>query len=760
MSYSKTHMVELFTEIEGLFLLTGFNLFQVCLTKVKEVPAAISSALAFPVLCGTPRHQDGMLHYIAVLLFISQMQLGQANYFCMTLDPYGEIHKYDPGARNLTGCPLTCHCSKTEHLLYIQNCKIDPISELPKFLLLHLDIVGLTIQTSHLSTLPCMIANFKFLKFLNLQENAIRDLPWECLQKIPQLCNLDLSGNQIEVLRNGSLYDFPGLTGIVLNNNRISVIETDVFRLPKRFNFPFNIYLRKNNLTSLDSWPMRFSKSFTMDFRDNSISKLTNLLGGDTTVCPDSIIHLSGNKITHFTDVLKNWRANLTSKKAMNVCLNHIYISRNPLICDCKDYNVYVRIHGSDKKRYKEVKCNLPLNLKGQRVVSISLEQFICIDKESCPIGCICFETPFYRNVAVSCNNKYNMKKLPNVIPSLPQTNYMYFLNFTRSNLEELSFQPYLWNMSVGVFSHSLIRRVTFDALNAMSNMFKLYLDNNLLQRLPNLSNIQFKANAELYLSFNPWVCDCEALETRDWIVLHRGIVKDTDNIVCHSPSHMAKRKMTTLDQALFCPSNSLTNYIIIASVAVSVPLIFFFSACLISKRKIWIYKRTGWHPLNRDEAADEGKEFDVFVSYADEDEEYVGEYLIPELQNLGFKVCYHRVNFHAGKPITTNIFEAIDGSKRTLIFFSNAFKQSDFCMWEFSVALEMDLKEGTNRLITIKDTDLDIETLDVTPRSYFKRSTYIEREAVDFWENLMYSLPIERMGNHVGPPQPIGEEE
>ena len=220
----------------------------------------------------------------------------------------------------------------------------------------------------------------------------------------------------------------------------------------------------------------------------------------------------------------------------------------------------------------------------------------------------------------------------------------------------------------------------------------------------------------------------------------------------------MKNKVIKTLDQVLFCPQQDMTKFIIIGLVTAVVALCVSTSVCFVYKKRTWIYKRTGWHPLNRDEAADEGKEFDVFVSYADEDEEYVGEYLIPELQNQGFKVCYHRVNFHAGKPITTNIFEAIDGSKRTLVFFSNDFNQSNFCMWEFSVALEMDLKEGTNRLITIKDTDLDIETLEVTPRSYFKRSTFIEKESTDFWENLLYSLPIERMGGAMQPPQRMGE--
>ena len=68
---------------------------------------------------------------------------------------------------------------------------------------------------------------------------------------------------------------------------------------------------------------------------------------------------------------------------------------------------------------------------------------------------------------------------------------------------------------------------------------------------------------------------------------------------------------------------------------------------------------QTRWHGLeshlfDRDECVGEKKEINVFVTYADEDEEYADGYIIQILQNRGYKVVYHLVNFLADEPITT----------------------------------------------------------------------------------------------------------
>ena len=134
-----------------------------------------------------------------------------------------------------------------------------------------------------------------------------------------------------------------------------------------------------------------------------------------------------------------------------------------------------------------------------------------------------------------------------------------------------------------------------------------------------------------------------------------------------------------------------------------------------------------------------------MFVSYASEDEDYILDDFIPQLENHNFKVCFHRIHFLGGNTIIDNISECINNSKRTLVYFSNFYKDSRFCMYEFKEALNKDVREGTIRLITIKDTDLDMADLDDSTRAYFEKSTYIDKDAVKFWENLLHSLPRNR---------------
>ena len=62
--------------------------------------------------------------------------------------------------------------------------------------------------------------------------------------------------------------------------------------------------------------------------------------------------------------------------------------------------------------------------------------------------------------------------------------------------------------------------------------------------------------------------------------------------------------------------------------------------------------------------------------------------------------------------------------------------------MYEFKEALNKDVREGTIRLITVKDTDLDMADLDNSTKGYFDKRTYIDTDAVKFWDNLIYTLP------------------
>ena len=530
------------------------------------------------------------------------------------------------------GCPETCNCKEFSDigLLAVTNCSVDPIAKLPDLLISRQDwLITLSITSSHLSHIPNIFSNLTELINLYLQDNEIEEVPWECLKRLNELSRLDLSSNRLKILRNNSLYEFKSLSTLNLSNNAISIIELDVFLQSKRIPNLHKVDLSKNELRTLDSWPSQFSN---IDFSYNYISALTNQVGTHKKPCRYTDIDLSGNLITHLKDIFDNWAFNYNSPDEFDECISAILVLRNPFICDCIDFDFYEHIHQSQLPYFHKLTCDSPFNLRGQNLASIPLDQFVCKINEDCPLRCTCLDIPFNRSINILCPN-YTDTEFPDEVPSLSMHNFVYLLNFEKSHLKELRFKPYLWNTSVAKFSHSTISKVTLDVLMALSNGSKLYLDHNELRRLPhNLTVIDFKGNAELYLSGNPWVCDCEALETINWIVMNQKVISDIDKMVCHSPHHMKNKAMKSLEPLFLCPQQGLTKFIIIGLVIAVVALFVSTSVCFVYKKRTWIYQRTGWHPLNRDEAADEGKEFDVFVSYADEDEEYVGEYLIPEL--------------------------------------------------------------------------------------------------------------------------------
>ena len=56
----------------------------------------------------------------------------------------------------------------------------------------------------------------------------------------------------------------------------------------------------------------------------------------------------------------------------------------------------------------------------------------------------------------------------------------------------------------------------------------------------------------EVRLGSNPWVCDCEAIAMKNWIMLNQHIVKDKDIIRCHSPPSMVGVKVMNIEGPWF----------------------------------------------------------------------------------------------------------------------------------------------------------------------------------------------------------------
>ncbi len=250
-------------------------------------------------------------------------------------------------------------------------------------------------------------------------------------------------------------------------------------------------------------------------------------------------------------------------------------------------------------------------------------------------------------------------------------------------------------------------------------------------------------------LGDNPFRCDCRDLD------LYR-ILRDPQyslhlanlvNLTCDLPDKLKGRRFgTLLDSELDCDSPPLP-LILGVSIGGAALLVISLLGFLFYNR-IRLYRWSGYklHPWDRDECIGENKEFDVFVSHASEDEAWTLE-LIEDLESHGFKVLFHKKDFQVGVTKIENIMMAVDKSKRTICVLSPSFVASPWCSWEFITVFNDDIEEHQRRLLLVVKERVAWESLSLAMQRYMRDFTYINAASPYFMDNLLYSLPVERLG-------------
>jgi len=106
---------------------------------------------------------------------------------------------------------------------------------------------------------------------------------------------------------------------------------------------------------------------------------------------------------------------------------------------------------------------------------------------------------------------------------------------------------------------------------------------------------------------------------------------------------------------------------------------------------------------------------------------------------------------------ILRSIEQSIEHSKRVICLLSEAFLRSEFCMLEFRTAWQWNLEKGKHRLIVVKCAGVD-EALTAAERDavagvedvrmFLSTYVYIEHGSDDWWQKLLYAMPINRLPN------------
>ncbi|CAG5136654.1 unnamed protein product [Candidula unifasciata] len=143
--------------------------------------------------------------------------------------------------------------------------------------------------------------------------------------------------------------------------------------------------------------------------------------------------------------------------------------------------------------------------------------------------------------------------------------------------------------------------------------------------------------------------------------------------------------------------------------------------------------------------------EYDVFISYVSEDQTFVMKTLYPKLQAAGLKVHVHCLHFLAGQPIGSNIVDAIQNSRYTLVVLTRELLDSVWCKFELQMANMEQVHTGRPVLVFLLMENLTKKELGTELLYHIQNSTYImypdstvqpnEQQINIFWTKLVSDL-------------------
>lgn len=292
-------------------------------------------------------------------------------------------------------------------------------------------------------------------------------------------------------------------------------------------------------------------------------------------------------------------------------------------------------------------------------------------------------------------------------------------------------------------------------------NMKTFNISNNLFQSLPmalcrDLDVIQTFSNIYIDIFGNPLKCDCNTRYFVEWVTEKQVSIVNLNLTFCslENGTAVSLTKSAVVLALLKVQCRSYTGLISGTCACLALFLVIVLSGVLRRhqwKLKYLLYmasnwrKRTGYQTLHDCEKIPYG--FDAFLSYEDSDRTFIREQVIPRLETeAGFKLCIDKRDFIAGLYVTDNILHAIQNSKKTVVFLSQKFLKSKWCIYEMNMARMEGIHSGRDVLVIVLNEEIPTSQLSAEMINIIHNQTYIERtsnrhgEAL-FWQRLVSAV-------------------
>ncbi|XP_056632455.1 protein toll-like [Diorhabda sublineata] len=668
---------------------------------------------------------------------------------------------------------------------------------LPEGLFSNLEnLTNVNIKNSGIENIPGNIfENSTKIIYLYMQKNRFETIPKNLFWKLSQLKKLDLSHNKLNTLDDDIFNDLSNLEYLNLDYNNISYISEDLFRNTRNL---ATLSMKYNKISDIHIEAFLWLKNLIQLDLSNNVYEANYIDGASPFARCDAVksLSLSHNLITKFPSVLVGMRnveeirlnynkiltiqvievtSALSSKlRVVDLSNNEIgdvdfegveyqselnmrqldayhnderqlilYLSGNPLKCDCGNYDLvrYIKNDMTPAVKAKidinvdNTECVEPYTYRGYQITDLKPNDITCQGIVQCPKECQCFWRPYTDYIEIDCTNR-NLTQFPNLQIPKKQISINLDGNYIQGGLRPgLGYE----NVKILILSNNRVRGLNWipqgiEILKLNGNELT-NISSELLEMMNSRMNLTL-----IQLSDNPWDCGCEAIDLQTFMKDHYRKVNPND-VICKEDSKLLIEKTDLCSKS--------TKFILMTVLPIltfllltTITLIFYIQ--YRQEVKIWLFSKNLCLWFVTEEEIDEDKIYDVFISYSNKDQEFVMQNLLPVLESgpRPFKTCIHDRDWEPGEMILTHIANSVRNSRRTLVVLSNNFLDSVWGIHEFKTAHTQAVKEGRARVVVIKYSELDEGRLDEDIRAYLNTNTYVEWGKPWFWNKLKYALP------------------
>ncbi|KAF8763701.1 slit homolog 3 protein-like [Argiope bruennichi] len=453
------------------------------------------------------------------------------------------------------------------------------------------------------------LKNFQAAEQINLSENKISLIEKDAFKNLKKLEVLELSSNSLPVLQDYAFKHLFHLKNLSVSNNKIHSIEFNTFYDLHNL---LHLDLSRNNLSSVDNWFASLKNLQILLLSHNQIASIANSSFS-------SLLHLQ--KLDLSFNYLKIIPSNLFSRLknlnylslAMNELetledgtfkgnnmLEKVNLTGNLWVCDKK----LLPLHDWLKKyeTYKEgAKCIEPHDLQNytvQHALEILYLQLKIQESPTCNATmCNCTISKDKLVVTVDCSSR-GFVRLPEVVPYKTKALNLYNNKIRSLNIDHIN--ATLWSdVSFLYLNNNIIDSVKgLEGNWLLKNLVALHLSNNRLTEIPIhiLEQIRGGLLDELYLSGNPWTCDCNTVRFQAWLQDNYRTVRNFDGICCSADSGIyANLPIYRLKKSQLCPQQvQLVNPLDIVNGLMGVIIVIIFVKLSYD---YWLQKRTGKLP-------------------------------------------------------------------------------------------------------------------------------------------------------------------